>query len=80
MNTGLLWFDDSKTPIEQKLERAAKHYENKFGQKPTRCLVHPSVCNRIAGDSKMIGDIKIVASWQVLPDHFWLMVAGGSQS
>jgi len=46
MEWGLLWFDDtSGRSLEDKVARAAAHYERKFGQLPTLCFVHPSAKN-----------------------------------
>ena len=46
MKTGLLWFDDDpRRQLEDKVLRAAAHYERKYGQVPNLCFVHPSVFN-----------------------------------
>ena len=46
MKTGLLWFDDDpRRQLEEKVRRAATHYERKYGQSPTLCFVHPSAFN-----------------------------------
>lgn len=42
MHSGLLWFDGSKKPIEQKIEDAARRYREKFGQPPNTAFIHPS--------------------------------------
>ena len=46
MKTGLLWFDDDpRKELEEKVLRAAAHYERKYGQAPNLCFVHPSAFN-----------------------------------
>jgi len=77
MKTGLLWFDDDpRRQLEEKVRRAATHYERKYGQSPTLCFVHPSAFN---GNGKRrvkrMGGVEIRAGRSILPDHFWLGVA-----
>lgn len=87
MKTGLLWFDDDpRKQLEEKVQRAAMHYERKHGQPPTLCFVHPSAFNgngkRGKQDDrcgrrgvKKAGGVEIRPGRSVLPDHFWLGVA-----
>lgn len=43
MGLDLLLYDDSPTRSDlEKVERAAARYEQKFGQPPTVCFVHPA--------------------------------------
>lgn len=77
MQTGLLWFDDDpRKQLQDKVLRAAAHYERKYGQTPNLCFVHPSAFN---GNGKRrvekAGRVEIRAGRSVLPDHFWLGVA-----
>jgi hypothetical protein len=81
MKTGLLWYDnDPVRELVEKVERAAAHYERKFGRPPTLCLVHPSLVDggEKGAESKVpaaAGDVEIRAGRAVLPNHFWLGVA-----
>jgi len=77
VKTGLLWFDDDPhRKLEEKVLRAAMHYERKYGLPPTLCFVHPSAFNGNGKKSvKKAGDVEIRAGRSVLPDHFWLGVA-----
>ena len=44
MNVGMLWFDnDTKSELDQKIERAALYYRKKYGKVPNLCFVHPSM-------------------------------------
>lgn len=36
----MMWFDDSKLPLQEKILRAASHYYQKFGRKPNVCEIH----------------------------------------
>ncbi len=81
MKTGLLWFDDDpRRQLEEKVMRAAIHYERKYGRPPTLCFVHPSTLNGNGkhgkqGDVRKAGEVEIRPGRSVLPDHFWLGVA-----
>ena len=79
MKTGLLWFDDDpRKQLEEKVQRAATHYEHKYGRAPTLCFVHPSVLdgngNGKRGSVKA-GGVEIRIGRSVLPNHFWLGIA-----
>lgn len=77
MKIGLLWFDDDpRRELEQKVLRAAMHYERKYGRSPNLCFVHPSVFD---GNGKRrvkkVGGVEIRSGRSILPHHFWLGVA-----
>lgn len=70
MRIGMLWFDDSRErATDSKIERAARHYEAKYGLRPTVCYVHPSTT--LGLDVTALG-MEIRSSNMVLPHHFWL--------
>jgi hypothetical protein len=76
MDTGLLWFDDnSQRGIEEKVLRAAAHYQRKYGQMPNLCFVHPGM---LKGNGKrktlQAGEVEVRPGRAILPDHFWLGV------
>jgi hypothetical protein len=77
MKVGLLWFDDDpQRELEQKVLRAATHYEHKYGRLPDLCFVHPSA---LGGNGKRpvkkAGGVEIRPGHSVLLHHFWLGVA-----
>jgi hypothetical protein len=74
---GLMWFDDDPhRELEQKVLRAATHYERKYGQRPDLCFVHPGALNGNGKRSvKKAGGVEIRAGRSVLPYHFWLGLA-----
>jgi hypothetical protein len=83
MKTGLLWFDDDpRKELEEKVLRAAAHYERKYGQAPNLCFVHPSAFNGNGNgkrgkknDIVKAGEVEIRPGRSVLQHHFWLGVA-----
>ena len=77
MKTGLLWFDDDpRRELEDKVLRAAVHYEQKYGRMPNLCFVHPGAFN---GNGKRrvkkAGKVDIRPGRSVLRHHFWLGMA-----
>jgi hypothetical protein len=83
MKTGLLWFDDDpRKELEEKVLRAAAHYERKYGQAPNLCFVHPSAFNGNGNgkqgkknDVVKAGEVEIRPGRSVLQHHFWLGMA-----
>jgi hypothetical protein len=74
MKTGLLWFDNDKArKLEDKVARAAAHYQRKFGQSPQLCYVNPTTLDN-AGGNVRVGSVEVLTSRTVLPHHFWLGV------
>ncbi len=69
MEIGLLWYDDSKTELAEKVVAAAERYEEKFGVRPNRCYVNPQ-CLPDAG--LPVNGIKVATSPAVPPHHFWV--------
>ena len=84
MDIGMLWFDnDRKTSIPNKVERAARYYQKKYGVNPDICYVHPKMVNgedvtrngavkQAKKDQMKIGKIVVLINEMVLPDHFWI--------
>ncbi len=71
MDWGMLWYDDTaKRELSEKVIRAARHYEHKYGQAPTLCFVHPSAKN---GTDEVQG-IQIQAVPNVMPNCLWIGV------
>lgn len=69
MKTGMLWLDaDVKRPFEEKVQRAADYYHDKYGQFPNVCLV-----NKLAIENEqIIGQVLVQPAKSILPNHFWL--------
>jgi len=77
MDVGLLWFDnDPRRGIEEKVLRAAAHYQRKYGRMPDVCFVHPNMLNGNGRRSVLrAGEVEIRPGRAILPDYFWLGVA-----
>ena len=76
MKTGLLWFDDDpRKQLEKKVQRAATHYERKYGRTPNLCYVHSGVLGDDGKKSvRKAGGVEIRTGRLVLLNHFWLSV------
>ncbi len=68
----MLWLDDSSTPIEDKVRRAAAYYETKYGHEPTRCRMRMATAGEGFAKLSDVDGIKIVIDSRVLPQHLWL--------
>ncbi len=86
MHIGLLWYDgDPRSTLEDKIERAAERYREKYGRWPDTCMVHPqAVDGRRDGDLQVgrqvrgsKGKIRVVPALNILQHHFWLGVSNG---
>ncbi len=82
MKVGLLWFDnDPERSIEEKVQRAAKRYQEKFGQAVNTCYINPISLdgNGDVGDEFRCGRVKVIVTPRTLPHHFWIGVADHSE-
>ena len=71
MDWGLLWYDDTANrPLEDKIARAAAHFEKKYGQPPTICFVNPTAKN----GAHQVGGIQIQPLKVVMPNCLWIGV------
>lgn len=71
MNVGMLWLDaDSRRTFDEKVQRAADYYTEKYGRFPELCLVNSSAL----ADEKKVDGIVVKPVKTVLPHHFWLGV------
>src|SRR5271165_920283 len=43
MISGLLWYDDTRRPLAQKVAEAAERYRERVGYEPTTCQLNPSL-------------------------------------
>lgn len=72
LQEGMLWFDDSpERSLAAKIERAAKHYQAKYGCAPNTCYVHSATLPAELPS----GPLNVCARAEVLPHHLWLGVA-----
>jgi len=85
MKTGMLWFDDDpKRSLEEKVERAATRFREKYGVAPDLCYANP---NTVPDSERTVAlkqslprggghaKIQMKQARSILPNHFWLGVA-----
>ena len=67
---GFLWYDDSSTPLEEKVRQAAGGYQENFGCWPTVCYVRaiPSAT------TEQVDGIRVLPAANLLPHYLWLGV------
>lgn len=78
MDIAMMWFDDGKRALREKVLRAAGYYAGKYGVRPDVCLVNPltplpgpaPVCLE-AGEG---WQVKVDVYGPVLPGHLWVGV------
>jgi len=79
MHTGMLWFDNSQTTLNAKIQKAIDYYHKKYGRTPDLCLVHPSMLT----DTKLEAEKPALSAAEgitirpyrpVLPGHLWIGV------
>jgi hypothetical protein len=68
MRSGLLWLDDGKAALDEKVRRAAAHYRHKYGRQPEVCFVHKA---ELAGELQ-VDEIVVCPAQYVLRHHLWL--------
>jgi hypothetical protein len=82
----MLWFDnDAQRPLTEKVERAAKHYQSKYGATPNLCYANPQAFGE--GQGEVVVNVSAVKTGKapeaitlkqartILPNHFWLGVS-----
>lgn len=71
MDIGMLWFDDESVSTSEKIQRAVTFYTEKYGRRPTLCLVNPATLN---GGERVMAGVKVRKASNVMPDHYWIGV------
>lgn len=75
MHTGMLWFDNSQTALNIKIQKAVDYYHKKYGRTPDLCLVHPSMLDAQSGGSQRqieVNKLTVRPYRPVLPGHIWI--------
>lgn len=70
MNIGMLWFDNSKDPLQIKLQKAVDYYSKKYGRQPSVCYV-----NRQAIEPVKIEGLSVRPWRYMFTGHMWIGVA-----
>jgi hypothetical protein len=61
---GMLWFDNSKDPLEKKILRAAAYYLAKYGMDVNTVIVHP-----LDLDDSQVPGVAIIPSHECQRHH-----------
>ena len=69
MNTGMMWLDNSKSTLSEKILKAAQYYRIKYGRVPDTCVVHPSM---LVGQEFDPAHVK--SARYILPGNLWIGV------
>ncbi|HET6823121.1 MAG TPA: hypothetical protein VFH34_10750 [Anaerolineales bacterium] len=78
MHTGMLWFDNSQTALNIKIQKAVDYYHKKYGRTPDLCLVHPSMLEaqeknqRTVETPASVNKLTVRPYRPVLPGHIWI--------
>lgn len=74
MNVGMLWLDaDKRRPLEEKVQRAAEYYRDKYGRFPELCYVNVAMLGE--AEEVTVGKIKVQSAKTIVRDHLWLGMA-----
>ena len=71
MHTGMLWFDNSQTTLNAKIQKAMAYYHKKYGRTPDLCLVHPSMMEKNQSHLE-VNKLTVRPYRAVLPNHIWI--------
>jgi hypothetical protein len=63
--------DTPQRPLNQKIELAIQHYQDKYRTSPNICYVHPSALSK---DGPAESHLQVIAADFILPHHFWIGV------
>jgi hypothetical protein len=72
MHTGMLWFDNSQTALNIKIQKAVDYYHKKYGRTPDLCLVHPSMLDAQNQRQLEVNKLTVRPYRPVLPGHIWI--------
>ena len=70
----MLWFDNSQTALNIKIQKAVEYYHKKYGRTPDLCLVHPSMLDASQQNQRQLEVNKLTVRpyRPVLPGHIWI--------
>jgi hypothetical protein len=74
----MLWFDNSQTALNIKIQKAVDYYHKKYGRTPDLCLVHPSMLEaqeknqRTVETPASVNKLTVRPYRPVLPGHIWI--------
>jgi len=69
MQSGMMWFDDSKKSLAEKIKAASAYYRKKYGTSPDTCMINPKALD---DPLKKVGRITIKESQHILTKCLWI--------
>ena len=66
----MLWYDDTKKDLSEKVARAVEYYQTKYGAAPTLCFVNPLMLKQ----AELMNGVQVRPARTVLVNHFWVGV------
>lgn len=70
-NTGMLWYFDKKTPLDEAIIQAAEFYRAKYGRSVGVAHANPKDLEA-ANHPKKVLDISVVSDKNTLTQHLWV--------
>lgn len=70
MKTGMMWMDDSKRPLPEKVAAASVYYAGKYGRQPDTCFVAAGVVS----EETAVGAVTVKAAGNIPANYLWLGV------
>lgn len=72
MDIGMLWQDDdTRRSLNEKVARAVDYYQQKYGEQPTVCVIHPHM---LPEGTRVAEGVRLLTAKTVQINHFWLGV------
>ncbi|MDJ0753154.1 MAG: hypothetical protein QNJ45_06530 [Ardenticatenaceae bacterium] len=69
MNIGMMWLDDDQNrSLEEKVQRAADYYRQKYGKKPNVCFVNDGAI----AEKLKVDKVDVLPAGHVRPQHLWI--------
>jgi hypothetical protein len=76
MDIGMLWKDDDgRRSLQEKVARAVDYYQQKYGEQPTVCVIHPHM---LPDGVEATAGVRLLTAKTVQINHFWLGVENGA--
>lgn len=74
MHTGMLWFDNSQTAINIKIQKGLDYYKKKYGRDANLVLIHPAIHPQQEKQKEpyQVGTATVLPYRPVLPGHIWI--------
>ena len=73
MKVGMLWLDtEPEVDLGRRVARAAAYYSDKYGRRPTMCVIHPETAG--LQPPPFVAEMTLLVRPDALRQHFWIGV------